>query len=68
MREIRYTPKIKYNLSYYGHAKIILRAFLSNMSKNIAFSISKPNFITYNTPLYNIIYIKTSIFFTISFK
>ena len=45
-----------------------LRAFLSNMSKNIAFSILKPNFITYNTPLYNTTYIKTSIFFTISFK
>ena len=32
------------------------------MSKNIAFSISKPNFIIYNTPLYNTTYIKTSIF------
>ena len=39
-----------------------VRAFLSNMSKNIAFSISKPNFITYNTPLYNTTYIKTSSF------
>ena len=29
----------------------LLRAFLSNMSKNIAFSISKPNFIIYNTLL-----------------
>ena len=45
-----------------------LRAFLSNMSKNIVFSISKPNFITYNIPLYNTTYIKTSSFFTISFK
>ena len=46
----------------------LLRAFLSNMSKNITFSISKPNFITYNAPLYNTTYIKISIFFTISFK
>ena len=40
----------------------LLRAFLSNMSKNIAFSILKPNFIIYNTLLYNTTYIKTSIF------
>ena len=40
-----------------------LREFLSNMSKNIVFSISKPNFITYNTPLYNNTSIKTSFFF-----
>ena len=40
----------------------LIRAFLSNMSKNIAFSISKSNFITYNTPLYNTTYIKTFFF------
>ena len=32
------------------------------MSKNIVFSISKPNFIIYNTSHYNNTYIKTSIF------
>ena len=41
----------------------LIRAFLSNMLKNIAFNISKSNFITYNTLLYNTTYIKTSIFF-----
>ena len=41
----------------------LIRAFLSNMSKNIVFNISKSNFITYNTPLYNTTYIKTFFFF-----
>ena len=45
-----------------------LRAFLSRIAKNLAFIISNPNFITYNTPLYNIPSIKTSIFFNIPFK
>ena len=45
----------------------LIRAFLSNMSKNIAFSISKSNFIIYNTPLYNTTCIKTSIFFFLPF-
>ena len=42
-----------------------LRAFLSRILKNLAFTISKPIFITYNTPFYNIPYIKTSIFLTL---
>ena len=45
-----------------------LRAFHSTILKNLAFTISKPNFITYNTPLYNLPYIKTSNFFNTSFK
>ena len=45
-----------------------LRAFLSRIAKNLAFIISNPNFIIYNTPLYNIPFIKTSIFFNIPFK
>ena len=40
-----------------------IKAFWSKILKNLAFSISKTNFITYNTSLYNISYIKTSIFF-----
>ena len=39
-----------------------LRAFLSSILKNLAFTLSKPIFITYNTPHYNTTYIKTSIF------
>ena len=42
---------------------VIVRAFPSTILKNLVFTISKSNFITYNTPLYNTIYIKTSIFF-----
>ena len=42
-----------------------LRAFLSRILKNLAFTISKPIFITYNTPFYNIPYNKTSIFLTL---
>ena len=45
-----------------------LRAFLSRLLKNLTFTLSKPIFITCNTPLYNTTYIKASIFFTISFK
>ena len=43
----------------------LIRAFPSTLLKHLAFTISKPNFITYNTPLYNIPYIKTSIFLTL---
>ena len=42
---------------------IALRAFSSNMSKNIAFKISKHYFIYFNTPLYNISNIKVFFFF-----
>ena len=42
-----------------------LRAFLSRILKNLAFTISKPIFITYNTLLYNIHHIKISIFLTL---
>ena len=42
-----------------------VRAFPSKFLKNLIFIISKINFITYNTPLYNISYIKTSIFLTL---
>ncbi|KAL4654862.1 hypothetical protein ACB092_01G411200 [Castanea dentata] len=38
------------------------------MSKNITFNISKHYFINYNTPLYNIPYIKCFIFFITSLK
>ena len=38
------------------------------IQKDLAFTISKLNFTTYNTPLYNIPSIKTSIFFNTSFK
>ena len=48
--------------------KHYLRAFSSTLIKNLAFIISKPNFITYKTPLYNILYIKTSIFLTLHLK
>ena len=41
----------------------MLRAFPSTILKNLAFTISKTNFITYNKSLYNIPSIKTSIFF-----
>ena len=40
-----------------------LGAFFSSILKNLAFALSKPIFITYNTPIYNTTYIKTSIFF-----
>ena len=40
-----------------------IKAFWSKILKNLVFSISKTDFITYNTSLYNISYIKTSIFF-----
>ena len=43
----------------------LFRAFPSKLLKNLAFTISKTNFITYNTSLYNIPYIKTSIFLTL---
>ena len=43
----------------------LIRAFSSKLLKKLAFTISKTNFITYNTPLYNIPYIKTSIFLTL---
>ena len=43
----------------------LIRAFPSTLLKHLAFTISKSNFITYNTPLYNIPYIKTSIFLTL---
>ena len=36
-----------------------------SLLKYLAFTISKPIFITYNTLFYNIIYIKTSIFLTL---
>ena len=39
-----------------------LRAFLSSILKNLAFTLSKPIFITYNTPHYNTTYNKTFIF------
>ena len=42
-----------------------VRAFPLNILKNLAFTTSKTNFITYNTSLYNIPYIKTSIFLTL---
>ena len=42
----------------------VLRACPSSILKDLVFTISKTNFITYNTPLYNIPYIKTSIFLT----
>ena len=42
---------------------IALRAFSSNMSKKIAFKISKHYFIYFNTPLYNISNIKVFFFF-----
>ena len=45
-----------------------IRAFPSTLLKNLSFTISKLNFITYNTPLYKISYIKNSIFFNTSFK
>ena len=38
------------------------KAFPSKVLKNLAFSISKTNFITFNTSLYNTTYIKISIF------
>ena len=47
---------------------VALRASLSRLLKILAFTLSKPIFITNNVPLYNTTYIKTSIFFTISFK
>ena len=40
-----------------------LRVFTSRILKNLAFSISKSHFITFNIPLYNTFKIKTSIFF-----
>ena len=43
----------------------VLRACPSSILKDLVFTISKTNFITYNTPLYNIPYIKTSIFLTL---
>ena len=45
-----------------------IRAFSLSILKNLAFTFSKPNFITYNTPLYNLLYIKTSNFFPTLFK
>ena len=42
-----------------------VRAFPSKFLKDLAFAISKTNFITYNTSLYNIPYIKISIFNTL---
>ena len=41
------------------------RAFPLRLLKNLTFTISKSIFITYNTSLYNISYIKTSIFLTL---
>ena len=38
------------------------------MLKKLAFTISKTNFIIYNTSFYNITSIKTSIFFNILYK
>ena len=46
-----------------------LTVFTSNMSKNIAFKISKHYFINFNTPLYDTPYVKGFIFiFTTSLK
>ena len=55
------------NTRWYTHIFFlkVLRAFPSKFLKNLAFTISKTNFITYSTPLYNITYIKTSIFLTL---
>ena len=47
---------------------IFPKSILIKTLKNLTFTLSKPIFITCNTPLYNTTYIKTSIFFTISFK
>ena len=46
---------------------IAIRAFPSTLLKNLAFTIST-NFIIYNTSLYNIYSIKTSILFNTAFK
>ena len=46
----------------------LIRVFSSTILKNLAFIISKTNFIMYNTSFYNISSIKTSIFFNIPFK
>ena len=43
----------------------VLRACPSSILKDLVFTISKTNFIIYNTPLYTIPYIKTSIFLTL---
>ena len=43
----------------------VLTTFPSNILKKFRFSISRISFITYNASLYNILYIKTSIFLTL---
>ena len=45
-----------------------LRAFSSTIVKILAFTISKHYFYNFNSSFYNILNIKTSIFFTTSFK
>ena len=43
-------------------SKLVGESIPIKTSKNLTFNILKPIFITYNTPLYNISYIKNSIF------
>ena len=50
------------------HQYCFLRAFSSTIVKILAFTISKHYFYNFNTSFYNILNIKTSIFFTTSFK
>ena len=52
-------------MNWYWDVASNVRAFPSKFLKNLVFIISKINFITYNTPFYNISYIKTSIFLTL---
>ena len=47
---------------------ITIRAFPSTLLKNLAFTISKTNFIIYNTSFYNIPSIKTYIYFNTPFE
>ena len=50
------------------HQYSFLRAFSSTIVKILAFTISKHYFYNFNSSFYNILNIKTSIFFTTSFK
>ena len=48
------TTKEKQSKKIKGNNRtIVIRASLSRLLKNLAFTLSKPIFITYKTPLYN---------------
>ena len=60
--------RVSFDQYWVNFTTFSIRAFSLSILKNLEFTLSKLNFIIYNTPLYNLLYIKTSNFFTTLFK